>query len=301
MNLQQCRERIERCFPQIRVQTLTPILEGWDSLVLEVNGDLMFRFARRPETAAQYEREIRLLPELARVLSFRVPAFAFVCSCEGEGGGWLVGYHKIEGVPVTGDLPRSRWADQMADHLARFLSELHRFPAQKAEESGIPVFTAAGWRNAYRDLYGQVRAQVSPLLEEPARCRLAGRWECFLGQDSHFQFGPTLIHGDLGGEHILWDPTRGALTGVIDWGDARVGDPALDFAGLLRDCGGDFAGKVLARYQGPDDTTLMARAGFYAAIVPVYEVLYGLALGDRVHVEQGVASLQRDFDRGEHV
>jgi len=44
-------------------------------------------------------------------------------------------------------------------------------------------------------------------------------------------FEPVLTHSDLGPEHLLC--RDGRLVGVIDWGDARVGDPALDYSWLL--------------------------------------------------------------------
>ena len=38
------------------------------------------------------------------------------------------------------------------------------------------------------------------------------------------------LHGDLGRMHIMVDPADGQLTGLIDWGDVQVGDPAWDLA-----------------------------------------------------------------------
>jgi Ser/Thr protein kinase RdoA (MazF antagonist) len=39
----------------------------------------------------------------------------------------------------------------------------------------------------------------------------------------------TIVHGDLYARHVLVDE-RGALSGVIDWGDIHLGDPAIDLA-----------------------------------------------------------------------
>ena len=41
----------------------------------------------------------------------------------------------------------------------------------------------------------------------------------------------VLLHADLKGEHVLVDET-GSVTGVLDWTDAAIGDPAIDVAGL---------------------------------------------------------------------
>ena len=40
---------------------------------------------------------------------------------------------------------------------------------------------------------------------------------------------PQLVHGDFDGRHLLVDD-RGLVTGVIDWGDVHLGNPAVDLA-----------------------------------------------------------------------
>lgn len=37
------------------------------------------------------------------------------------------------------------------------------------------------------------------------------------------------LHGDFSPDNIIVDPATGRLVGVIDWGNAALGDPALDF------------------------------------------------------------------------
>ena len=70
----------------------------------------------------------------------------------------------------------------------------------------------------------------------------------------------TFIHGDLGAEHVFVDGDR--ITGVIDWGDAAIGDPAIDHGRLLRDFG------------APDHP----RARFYAIAAALEDLDYGVPL-----------------------
>ncbi|MDA0174244.1 phosphotransferase [Solirubrobacter taibaiensis] len=70
----------------------------------------------------------------------------------------------------------------------------------------------------------------------------------------------TFIHGDLGAEHVFADGDR--ITGVIDWGDAAIGDPAIDHGRLLRDFG------------APDHP----RARFYAIATALEDLDYGVPL-----------------------
>ncbi|MEQ1822770.1 MAG: aminoglycoside phosphotransferase family protein [Fimbriimonadaceae bacterium] len=44
---------------------------------------------------------------------------------------------------------------------------------------------------------------------------------------------PVLLHGDLDGSHILVND--GAITGLIDFGDAKLGDPVYDFIPIHHD------------------------------------------------------------------
>ena len=83
---------------------------------------------------------------------------------------------------------------------------------------------------------------------------------------------PVLIHGDLGAEHIFVD--AGRITGVIDWGDAAIGDPGLDHGRLLRDF-------------GP-----IGRGGERARLYAVCTALEDLAYGREPYRSNALAALQ---------
>jgi aminoglycoside phosphotransferase (APT) family kinase protein len=88
---------------------------------------------------------------------------------------------------------------------------------------------------------------VLPLLDVRERPRGEALLETALG----LRFEPALVHGDLGPEHILHCGVE--LTGVIDWSDARVGDPAIDFAWRLHGTSAEFAAELLRSYVSADD------------------------------------------------
>ena len=78
MGIQRYRSLIESASPDVTVRTCEAIVEGWDSFVLDVNGDLIFRFPRRQYGVMEQEREIRFLPEVTTALSAEVSRFDFV-------------------------------------------------------------------------------------------------------------------------------------------------------------------------------------------------------------------------------
>jgi len=57
-----------------------------------------------------------------------------------------------------------------------------------------------------------------------------------------------VLHRDLSPEHVLHDPSDGRITGILDFGDLALGDPARDFIFLREDHGEEMLAAVLRRY-----------------------------------------------------
>jgi aminoglycoside phosphotransferase (APT) family kinase protein len=57
----------------------------------------------------------------------------------------------------------------------------------------------------------------------------------------------SLAHGDFWQENLLIDPINGRITGILDWEDAHIGDPASDFA-PLRYPDPSFASRIMQDY-----------------------------------------------------
>lgn len=294
MDVEQYKRAIEKCFPQFKINSVVPVLSGWDNFVLEVNGEYIFRFPKRPASEAQLQKEIRLLRALAETLSVPVPRFELFWNQKEERPGQFVGYRKINGVPLQKEFVKSPQSFNLAKQLASFLTELHLFPLHKAAQSMVPHMTPGQWRHKYVDLYDQVQRRVYPLLEKAEVTETTLLWEDYLANKANFRFKPVLLHGDLSEEHILCDLDRGVITGIIDWGDACIGDPALDFTWLL-DYGSSFVKEVLGSYKGTIDRTFLQRATFYSRIGSFIKILFGLDTGDEAHLRQGLAYLRSEL------
>ena len=263
------RERL----PELAGDRIVRIGDGWDSEVHVVDGRWVVRVARRPEVAAQLRAEVALLAALAPVLPVAVPLI------EASGPDW-VAYRWIEGTPVRRGAP--------AATVAAFLSALHGFPVERAVQAGVP---RGDWERAVGELLDDFERRVSPLLAPAERAVAERRFAAFRNDPASFAFRPALVHGDLGPEHLLCG-TDGRLVGVIDWTDARIGDPALDFAWLLNGLGAEFAAELLAAYDGAHDPGLSVRAAFFHLLGPWHEVTYGLDRGLPEYVESGLAGVR---------
>jgi aminoglycoside 2''-phosphotransferase len=286
---------IQRNFPQVAIQTVHPITRGWDSFVLEVNDELIFRFPMRDDVITYFQKEMSLLPVLEQALSTPIPHFDYIGHGDASYPFMFVGYRKLVGVSLEDESITQEQLAALTPALTTFLSELHSFPVAQAVQTGVQDHTPEQWRELYHERYVDLRKRVFPLLDVELRTKSARLWENFLDNKDIFAFQPVLIHCDLACEHILCDPEHGVLTGVIDWGDATIGDPALDFVGLHHGHGREFAERVLAYYRGKVDAAFWQRMDFYLCYGPFSELLFGAYSGNEKFIAQGIEGLRALF------
>jgi aminoglycoside phosphotransferase (APT) family kinase protein len=273
------RALVAELFPQLEPRTVVPIEEGWDSLVLDVDDEWIVRVPRREQVREWLEMEVRLLPELAPTLPVPVPRFELVTAR-------AVAYRKLPGAPVDVSRP------SLGGEIGRFLAALHAFPVDRAREFGVPSHDV-DWRDRYRAFADDLLQRAGALLGDDC-AEAEAMFEAYFGDEAHFAFTPRLIHSDLGPEHLL--SVGDEVTGVIDWSDARIGDPAYDFSWLLHGTPPAFAETVVAAY-GSDDPSLRDRALFFHRLGPWHELHYGLHFDQPCFVESGLAGVRGRLPR----
>ncbi|MEY3013310.1 MAG: hypothetical protein RIT45_2045, partial [Pseudomonadota bacterium] len=194
------------------------------------------RVPRRAIAADLPRYEAAVLPyveaHVAAPADLRVPGGVRLLEpTEGDGFPWpILLVQPVPGEEVARlavpDAARAAWAES----LGRFLRRLHSIDAAMAEALGAPPdrlrrLEVRRYREASEQRLAQARAAGVPGLGE------AGVLEAALGIDADACAGlrprPTaLCHGDLHLRHVLCDAETFALTGIIDWGDVHIGDPA---------------------------------------------------------------------------
>ncbi|MFE0026694.1 phosphotransferase [Amycolatopsis sp. NPDC059021] len=239
---------------------------GWDSAATLVDGRWVERRPRRPEVAARLRAEVRLMPWLAPRLPLPVPVPHVLSEIP------LVVRHEIvPGEPLT-------QADSDAGHrLGVFLRALHDAPRDEALRHGIPSAEEAAEEHAAT--IDRFRTEVVPMLptaRRPAAVALLGA--------TRELSGDTLVHGDLGPEHVLAD--ENGLTGVIDFGDTHLGDAAIDLAWALYGTPRTFADAVATAYDVTGGQR--ERALRWHQLGPWHEVTHGLDTADPDTVRSGL-------------
>ena len=134
------RELITHNFPQVAMQSVRPITRGWDSFVLEVNDELIFRFPMRDDVIPYIEKEMGLLPILEPTLSTPIPHFDYIGHGNASYPYMFVGYRKLNGTALEESIAPDQLA-ALAPALATFLNELHSFPVALAIKAGVEAHT----------------------------------------------------------------------------------------------------------------------------------------------------------------
>jgi aminoglycoside 2''-phosphotransferase len=280
--------RVHHHFPELALGSPRLILHGWDVVVLEVDGSLIFRFPRRADVLTGLANEIRLLPLLVD-LPLRIPHYQWVAFPDQlEHMEQFGGYVKIPGRA----LQREQLHPALIEQLGRFLTGLHSLSAVAASQAGVVQYSSADWVQEYAEFYAQVQQVVYPYISHQAQGRTARLWESFLEEVSSEPPAMAVIHRDLDSGHILAAGDPPVLTGVIDWGDAALGDPALDFAGLHWLGGEDLVRAVLEFYPLDLGPAALERIDFYQSLGPYHLALYGLQNGDPARAEEGIRGIE---------
>ncbi|HEY0692459.1 MAG TPA: phosphotransferase [Kribbella sp.] len=240
--------------------------DGWDSRAW-ADGDWLYRDPRRPEVYPRLLAETRLMPWLAPQLPLPVPV--------PEPTATGVRHRLLVGVPMEDDIASTT----IGHSLGLFLKALHSVePAAALSHGATDERTAAAARSAELE---RMRAGVLPLL--PTRLQPTGKELLDTVQTPH----TSLIHGDLGPGHILIQD--GVVTGIIDWTDSHLGDPALDLSWLLYGASEPMARAVGDAYGVREDEQRRA-LGWYR-LAPWYNVGHGLVTGRPEVVESALAEV----------
>jgi aminoglycoside 2''-phosphotransferase len=281
---------IARVAPRFAVAPVVPLGEGMDSLAVLVGDALVFRFAKHPEAAMGLKREIALLPRLASRLNLDIPRFEYV----GENsvtGLPFVGYGLIRGEPLHRplyDRLTRENQERVLDDLSAFLNAVHAFSVHEAIDCGVAPDRG---RTDHIDDLQRARKDVFPRLHDRARFDLESRLGAFLEDDRNFVYAPTLLHGDLWPEHVLFAPAVGRLAGVIDFGDVSIGDLDYDLAFLAQRLGPSFIERLLTRYKRDDHTRLSEKIRCFNLLNTISDVFIGLDRGDQALVNSAIAEL----------
>lgn len=273
------RELIAGLFPQLELAAFEPIGGGWTCHTYRVDGTWIVQLPRSRLAEDRLRLQIDVLSELAREVSAPVPEPELV-SLDPV----CMGYRSLAGRPSHEAGELGMWPER----LGRFLYDLHTVPPELV---GMRAASADAVRAAQRAVWGRLREAVEPhLADDRERRAMSSAIEQAFDDDATWRFAPCLTHGDLGPEHVLVSD-GGDLSGVIDWEEVAVGDPATDFAWWLHAMPA-VGERALAAYGGAPDAGFTERARLAFVLMPLHDLEYGLEAEQPEFVRTGIAGFR---------
>ncbi len=243
--------------------------------------------------AARQDASITLLSMLARRVPFAVPSpKGFV---ELRDGRRAMIYPLISGRPLS--LYAMPAGAGLAAEVGRTVAHLHNVDRRLFEEAAVPVYDAEECRRRHQlEVDRGAHTGLVPV-------SLLSRWERLLDDVSWWRFAPCPTHGHLDGAHLLAAfssdeyAASGRIRAIVGWEDAKVGDPAEDFAALVAAAAPETVDTVLEAYamsrlENPDPH-LESRARLIAELRLVADLLAAVSAKDELATEAATQALRR--------
>lgn len=280
-------QRINECYPTLPVDDVYFNDIGENNDVLIVNQDIVFRFPRYAEGVQKLLLEATLLTELQGRLPLDAPNPIYRAFDPPVPGQVFMGYSMIPGKPLFPDILAGFTPEKQtraAHDLACFLRALHQTPISTAIQ--LPHQDHV---EEWKHLFERFQAVLQPHLSASTWSNICCEFQDFFAH-TDIGFKPSLRHGDFGPGNIMVNEENQIITGVIDFGSAGIGDPAVDIAGLVGPAGygEEFVRQMFTDY--PEAETYLNRARFYASTFALQQALFGMEHNDKEAFEAGIAA-----------
>ena len=284
-NMEGYLQRIRAEFPDFTFANARMVTDGADHLVFVIDEAWIFRFPKTDEYRESFKREVQLLNELYGKTAIRVPHYEFLSAEKDFGGYRMVPGEelKIEKFFALEEGAQLLIPKQMGG----FLSVLHRLP----EKYG--VLNQGPWsQSSYEERYNNERRAVfATHVSDEFLTKLDLFYVGYSKQHSSVR---VVAHCDLTDDHILANIE--GLTGIIDFGDAAVSDPALDFAFLWRY--GDWVPqRAYEQYQHQGDETLLLRSRWHFVRFLIDRIFYSIQDGEPERIPERVVLVEEELSK----
>jgi aminoglycoside phosphotransferase (APT) family kinase protein len=203
----------------LKVKAVVP--GGWDNRTFRLGERMLVRLPSDAAYAPQVEREQRWLPRLAPLLPVPIPTpIALGHPSADYPWCWSI-FTWLDGQPATFSPTDDQ--GEFASDVAGFLAALHRVDTTGGPLPGPDNFFRGGALEIYDT---EVRQALQVLEEAVDAASCTAVWDS--GLRSRWNGERVWVHGDFSAGNLLMIDAR--LSGVIDFGQCCVGDPACDLA-----------------------------------------------------------------------
>ena len=186
----------------------------------------------------------------------------------------------------TTELENLRATDPTLRQVGLAIGAIHGLSLEKIRQAGLPEFSASETRES----------RIADLDRAAATGRIPAsllqRWETALEDLDLFRFQPTVVHGNLNTGSVL--ELDGEVSGVTNWSDLHIGDPAEDFGVFAANADSEVMDAVKFAYferRDEADANLAQRATLYSELAIATYLVTSLAAGRSEDVDWATTEL----------
>jgi len=216
-------------------------------------------------------RESKALGQIHEYLSLQIPNPIYQSFDSQVVGEVFVGYKKIHGKSLLkNDFNRIHNKEHLAMQLGTFLKELHNVPIDKLKDVELDRVNNYQF---FKIMYKEIQENLLKHMKASSIKRIHENFISYLNNSKNQNYTDCIIHTDFGPTNILYNDDL--ISGIIDFSDICIGDPALDIACLMGKFGygEDFVRQIIPVYNEVEH--YIERAKFFISTFPLQDALFG--------------------------
>lgn len=297
LTLTSVKKILNHHLPQLTVNTITPLENGWHSLPFVINNEYLFLFYHRPFINNKLEPQLAILPEIAPLLTISIPLPFFSCTESPLYPYPFYAYHFIKGVTVPHAHLTPEQRNLAAPTLGVFLKILHgtsleKAQAYKLEQDPIERMNLDRWLPELVDRCKKIKEQSlfekhEQLLDTAHACAKKARTVNIKDQ--------VVVHGDLYHSNIIFDENK-KISGIIDWREIHLDHPAEDLSLLYTFLPISSHDAFFASYGKQPSIDVLSLACFHAINHQTIALLYGHESKNKVFFDETVFALNNTLE-----
>jgi aminoglycoside 2''-phosphotransferase len=295
--LSELKEAVRAAWPERRLRRIRVRDSGWANLVLEADDRVIFRLPRKRDVTESLGFEVRVLELIFGYVTIPMSIPERLSVLRRPKGWPFMAYPKLPGIPLSEvqsiDFTGKR---RLGEFLGILLEELESVPPPSMlrirPQAGNPQVSD----RRYRRLRRRFREVAEPIILPSMRRAVLASFDRFYQAIRGAHYRPVAAHMDLGAYNIKWDRASNRPTGVIDWEDARLGDPAFDLTGLT------FLGDAKLHAledsrRAAGDSTYEQGLEFYRQMSPVHDFVNAATVHNVSMMRKYAAQLNSQFQK----
>ncbi len=163
------------------------------------------------------------------------------------------------------------FSSKYASSIAKALNSIHILDKNIALNNSLPCYDVP-----------EIQKRLLADLDEGMQTRklpqqLFSRWENQIEDVSLWRMKPCVIHANLSADAFYANNYK--ITGIVDFNNLHIGDPAQDFAWAFGVCGNDVLDRIFKIYNKlnpqPDIETFIKRAKLHSELMLLKWLLHG--------------------------